>query len=121
MIVEVPATKALLDEYYDGRQMPTMQAWVWLEDGKPVGVSGFMNYRYKVKVLFSDVDDGMTAQHRIQTLKFAKKMLKIADEKGWTLIAHPNEELETAERFLTYLGFQPNEHGEYVRCPAQNG
>ena len=113
----VPATAALAEEYY-GKPMPvSMRAYFLLDDdSKPIGLSGFLRVTKQVKVIFSEGKEEAYRDKKL-VMKFAKMMMDIADENGWTLIAQVDENIPTAPRFLKHLGFILDETGEYVRWP----
>jgi hypothetical protein len=111
----VPATEGLIREYYGDEPIPTMRAWVVLDGEKPVAVGGFVRISQKVMAVFSESKEGEREQHKLTALKFAKTLMKIADEHDWTLVADPACDIETATKFLAHLGFEPNENGVYVR------
>lgn len=115
----VPATAELIDKFYDGKPLPTMRAYVVLNgEDEPIAVAGFFYRTQKQRILFSDIKNNENAKHKVLTMRVAKKLMKIADENDWTLIAYPNPEIETATQFLSHLGFVPGENGEYVRWAA---
>lgn len=118
MITVVPATEALLREFYGDKPWPTMQAWIVMEDGKPITVGGFLRVRQNMRMLFCDTTDEARMAHKITAVKFTKMLLKIADEHGWTLIADPDANISTAPHFLEHFGFKPGLVGEYVRWPV---
>lgn len=114
----VPATDALVREYYGDAPIPTMRAYVVLDGDKPIAVGGFIRVRSKLMAIFSESKEGERQRHKLTALKFAKMLLKIADEKGWNLIADPACDIETARIFLVHLGFEPDENGVYIRWAA---
>ena len=111
----VPATQELLREYYGDKPLPTVQAYVYLENGKPVGVAGFIRIGHNKRIIFSEAKPGVIERYNVTIMKFTRFLLQIADENGWTLVADPDESIPNAKNFLAHFGFKPGEDGEYIR------
>ena len=111
----VPATTALLQQYYGVQHPFTVRAYVVLDGDEPVGVGGFIRIRHNFMAVFSEAKPGEREKHKKTAVKFAQMLMKIADENEWGLLANPDCDIETAARFLERLGFHRNEHGEYIR------
>lgn len=113
----IPATAELFGEYYGELPftVPTMRAYFLMIDNKPAGICGFVRLHGNQMMVFTESKDGVLENNRLSVMKFAKMMLKIADENRWVLIANRDETIPTSGLFLAYLGFQPDEFGEYVR------
>ena len=111
----VPATEALVREYYGNTLPLTFRGFVVLNDGgEPVGVAGFLRKSKSVMVIFSEGEAEAYSDKKL-SMRLARLMMKIADDNGWTLIADADETIPTAEHFLHRLGFKPNEDGGYTR------
>jgi hypothetical protein len=111
-----PATREALREYYGDAPLPTMRAYMVLDDDdKVIGVGGFVWLRRNRYAIFSESLEGERQKHRVTAFKFAKMLLKIADEHGWVLFADPDCSIGTAKQFLERLGFKPGPDGVYVR------
>ena len=89
-----------------------------MDGDKPVGVAGFVRMSRTKMFVFTEAKGDVLANHKITVMKFAKMMLKIADENGWTLVATPDSDIPRAEYFLEHLGFEVDENGEYIRWPV---
>lgn len=111
----VPATQQLLSEYYGVRLPVTTRAFVLLDGDKPVGVAGFLRVSSTVKVIFSEARPEVFEHHKVSVMKLAKMLMQIADANGWTLVADPDKDIQSAGKFLEHLGFMPNDDGEYIR------
>lgn len=113
----IPATAELFGQYYGQLPftVPSMRAYFLVIDGELAGICGFVHYHGNQKVVFTEGKGDVYAANKLSIMKFAKAMLKIADQNGWTLVCDRDETLEHSELFLAYLGFQPNECGGYVR------
>lgn len=113
----IPATKELFGEYYGSLpfEVPSMRAYFLQIDDKLMGVCGFIRLHGKEMMVFTEGKENVYEDHKLSIMKFAKAMLKIADEHKWTLVANRDESLPTSGLFLAYLGFKPDEFGEYVR------
>lgn len=113
----IPATAELFGGYYGELPftVPTMRGYFLVIDDKPVGICGFIRLYGNQMVVFTEGKDGVLEHNKLSVMKFAKAMLKIADENKWTLVANRDESISTSGVFLAYLGFQPAELGEYVR------
>lgn len=116
----VPANDKLLREYYGGPPLLTSRSYVYLENGKPVAVAGFIRIKSKVMIGFSEARPDFYKDKR-KVVAMYRHMLKIADENGWTVIAEANPELPTAPGFLKHIGFTRDEYGRYIRCPQWQG
>jgi len=113
----IPATAELFGEFYGELpfQVPTMRAYFLEIDDKLVGICGFIRMTRDQMVVFTEGKEDVLVKNKLSVMKFAKAMLKIADENKWTLIANRDEDIPTSGIFLAYLGFEPCEFGEYVR------
>ena len=117
MIVK-PATEALIKEYYGGTLPLTMRGYVVLnDDDEVVGVAGFLRKSKDVMVVFSEGDAEAYSDKKL-VMRLSRHMMRLADEKGWTLIADPDDTIPTAAHFLRRLGFEPDEEGLYTRWPG---
>lgn len=115
MIEIRPATPADVRNYYGGPPQKTMRAYVVVADGEIIAIGGFIRIRSNVMALFSDIKTGMQEAHPVTAVRFAKKLMKIADDNGWTLLSWPAEDILKAPKFLRYLGFEPTDSGEWIR------
>lgn len=113
----IPATAELFGEFYGQLPftVPTMRAYFLVIDDKPVGICGFIRIHGNEMGVFTEGKEGVLENNKLSVMKFAKTMLKIADVNNWTLVANRDETISTSGIFLAYLGFQPDEFGEYVR------
>lgn len=113
----IPATAELFGEYYGELPftVPSMRAYFLEIDDKLVGICGFIRIYPNQMLVFTEGKDGVLEDNKVSVMKFARAMLKIADENKWTLVANRDESIKTSGVFLAYLGFQPGECGEYVR------
>lgn len=113
----IPATAGLFGAYYGilPFTVPTMRAYFLEVDSNLVGICGFIRVTSDKMVVFTEGKGNVLEDNKLSVMKFAKAMLKIADENHWTLIANRDESLKSSGIFLAYLGFQPGECGEYVR------
>lgn len=113
----IPATAELFGQYYGELPftVPSMRAYFLEIDGELVGVCGFIHLYGDQKAVFTEGKGDVYKNNKLSIMKFAKAMLKIADENHWTLVANRDEKLESSGLFLAYLGFRPDEFGEYVR------
>ena len=113
----IPATAELFGEFYGELpfQVPSMRAYFLEIDGKLVGICGFIRRYMNEMVVFTEGKEGVLENNKLSVMKFAKAMLKIADECEWVLIANRDETIPTSSVFLAYLGFRPLDSGEYVR------
>lgn len=113
----IPATAELFGEYYGELPftVPSMRAHFLEIDGQLMGVCGFVHLYGSQYFVFTEGKGNVLEDNKISVMKFAKAMLKIADENNWTLVATRDESLPNAGLFLAYLGFQPSEFGEYIR------
>jgi len=114
----VPATLELLREYYGDLAIPTMRAYVLLDEDIPVAVAGFIRAKNGKMLVISEARDWVYTDHKLTVMKFAKMMVRIADEKGWILMADPSPDLPTSKKFILHFGFEINENGEYIRWPV---
>ena len=119
MIKIVPANAKALKDYYGDAKLPTMHAFMMYDDDKALAVAGFVRIPNGFRFMFSEFKEGMLElykdKYRYTFLKTAKKLIKLADEKHWTLIATADPEIPTAPQFLTHLGFVPDDDWEYIR------
>lgn len=113
----LPGTAELFGEYYGKLpfKVPSMRTYFLEIDGRLVGICGFIRRVGNQYMVFTEGKGAVLEYNKVSVMKFAKAMLKIADENHWTLIANRDETLPTSGIFLAYLGFQPDEFGEYVR------
>lgn len=113
----IPATAELFGQYYGELpfNVPSMRAYFLVIDGELVGICGFVHLFGNQKAVFTEGKGDVYKNNKLSIMKFAKAMLKIADENKWTLVCERNRDLENSGLFLAYLGFQPDEFGEYVR------
>lgn len=113
----IPATAELFGEYYSELPftVPSMRAHFLQIDDQLVGICGFIRVSASKMVVFTEGKGNVLQDNKLSVMKFAKAMLKIADENKWTLIANRDTSLPSSGIFLAYLGFQPGECGEYVR------
>jgi hypothetical protein len=113
----IPATAELFGKFYGKLPfaVPSMRAYFLIIDGEPVGICGFIHLWGDQKAVFTEGRGDVYENHKLSIMKFAKAMLKIADENKWTLVCNRDETLEHSGLFLAYLGFRPDEFGEYVR------
>jgi hypothetical protein len=112
----VPATAAAVREYYGKMPDLTLRMAYFVMDGDaPISLGGFIRVRHDVVALFSDTKPGAQKAHPVTALKFGKFLMGIADEKHWTVISWPDENLDVAEKFLRHLGFEPTDGKEWVR------
>lgn len=111
----VPATAELLREYYGHDPLFTSRAIVYLEEGKPVAIAGFIRMGSKTMIAYSESKPGFTQRNKRGVVLMVRAMMKIADDNGWTLVAQPNAELDTAEGFLQHIGFVRSDDGRFIR------
>lgn len=111
-----PATAELLRQFYGETLQPTVRAFVVMDSDEVISVVGFIRFRAGIMILFSDTKPGAQKTHPMTTVKVGRMLMKIADDNKWTLLSWPNGDIEAAERFLRFLGFEPGENGEWVRC-----
>lgn len=113
----IPATAELFGEFYGQLpfSVPTMRAYFLVIDDKLMGICGFIRLNGNMMAVFTDGINDVLNNNKLSVMKFAKSMLKIADENRWTLVAQRDESISTSGIFLAYLGFQPAEFGEYIR------
>lgn len=117
MIVK-PATEKLVKEYYGFAIPLTLRGYVMINDsGEVVGVVGFLRKSKDVMFMFSEGKPEAYVARRT-VAKLARRMMRIADDNGWTLVADPDKTIPTAEYFLTRLGFEPDGEGLYKRWPV---
>lgn len=114
----VPATLKLLEEYYGSRPPVTMRAFVLLDGEEPVAVAGFLRMTSSTMAIFSEARLEVFEHHKVSVMKLAKMLMQIADTNGWTLVADPDKDIQSASKFLEHLGFDSNSEGGYVRWPA---
>jgi len=114
----VPATKELLREYYGDTPLPTIRAFMVVDEAeKPVGIGGFVRMRDGRMMIFTEGREGVAEGNKKLVIKLGRLLIDIADKNRWTLVAIESE-LETAERFIKHFGFELNSDGEYVRWPV---
>jgi len=117
-VIVKPATEKLVREYYGGALPLTLRGYVMInDDDEVVGVVGFLRKSKDVMFMFSEGKPEAYAARRT-VAKLARRMMRIADDNGWTLIAEPAEDIPTAAHFLSRLGFEPDEEGLYKRWPG---
>ena len=113
----VPLTEELIISYYEC-QLPTLRGIAVLKDGEPVGIAGLLRSSTYGQVLFSDLDPEFRRRYPIQIVKMMQRLMKLADEKNWTVWADADmNETDAAERFLEHYGFE--KAGAFYRRAAQ--
>ena len=113
MIEIVPATTELLRAYYQDRSIPTVRAFMVLEDGQPLAVAGFYRLDSETMAVFSESVSGAAQTHKKTALKLARHIMQFAAARGWKLKAKASQDLPTSSRLLEHLGFRQND-GEYA-------
>ena len=121
-MIFVPATESLMRRYpgYNYGSLPTLNAYVVMDGEEVLALGGFIRVTRGRRVLFSEVLPETLEKHKLTAVKFAKMLMGVADKNGWTLVADPDENLEGAERFLHYLGFEPDDEGVLTRWPSRS-
>lgn len=114
----VPATEALIRQFYGDKPLPTMRAYLLLDDDKLVCIAGFIRCYLGGKILFSDICVPNREDYKISLTRFAFFMLRVAKEHGWPLLASPDPAIPTAAELLLRLGFEYRGNGEYVKWPV---
>lgn len=99
----VPATRALLTEYYGQPPSKSQRAWVGLIDGTPVGVAGFLLHGQYI-TLFSDLGQGIRG-HKKDIWRAAAFIMDQAKRYKTPVLAIADPDEATAPRFLSRLGF----------------
>lgn len=116
----VPATLDRIYQYYGVALPVTIRGFVVLnDDDEAVGVTGFIRKKKNTMVIFSEGKPEAYADKRM-VVKLTRKMMRIADVNGWTLIADQDKTLETSQHFLERLGFEPDDEGVYTRWPCNS-
>lgn len=111
----VPATTALLDAFYqDEAGRPTLRGYVVLDGDVPKAVGGFVRLAQNAMLVFSDSKEEDRQKHKVTTLRFAKYLIGIARQNGWTLYALPEDNIDEAVKTLKHLGFKEQDDGYYV-------
>lgn len=100
----VPATTALLTEYYGEAPTKSQRAWVGLLDGKPVGVAGFLIGGQYITI-FSDLKDAIRPYKR-EIWRASAYIMAQAKRYRTPVIAIADPDEPTAPRFLSRLGFE---------------
>ena len=116
MITIAPATKEIVRQFYGEQPMPAMRAFVALDGDRPVAVAGLHGTPTGDMMLFSSIAaDQDRSRHGVTIYKTAKRLLSLADARGWNVFACPSCEVEAAERFLRRIGFEDLGNGLYRR------
>lgn len=95
-----PATLADVLSFYGARPTTTVKAYVAELDGEVIGIGG-IEYVGMTKVAFIWAKPELKAYPILMT-KFARKIVN----ENSPVIALPDPEEPTADRFLTHLGFE---------------
>lgn len=113
----VTATPELMRKFYGHDQYKTIQRGFVVVDGdEPLAVGGFIRYGKDKRFIFVDSNEEARKKNKVTTLKFAKMLVKVAEDEGWTLYAFPEDSIEEAEKTLLHLGFSYDEEQElYVK------
>lgn len=115
MIEIVPATNELVQAYY-GKPAPwTLQGYVALENGKPIGLAGLYREGPHL-VAFSDIRDEMRI-HKWQMLEGVRLVKRMMRRVNRPVFAKINPREESAPGLLARLGFRPLHDDVLVRMP----
>jgi hypothetical protein len=116
MLEIVPATAKLLHAYYGEREIPTTYALVVLDEASiPVAVAGLTRRVDGSMLIYSDSSRAIRAAHPITLMRVTRRLIKLADERGWRVSAYAEEDVDSSERFLEHFGFVRVQGREYVR------
>ena len=99
----VPATRALLTEYYGEPPTKSQRAWVGLLGGKPAGVAGFLFHGQYI-TLFSDLKPEIRP-HKKEIWRASAFIMEQAKRYKTPVLAIADPDEPTAPRFLSRLGF----------------
>ena len=111
----VPASAELLRAYYGDREIPTTYAFVWVEEGTPIAVAGLVRMPENYAFIYSDSPRHLNHVYAKQGFKTMRRLLTLADGRGWHVVAQAEEGTEAAPRFLEHFGFEKQPDGEYIR------
>lgn len=100
----MPATEAMLTDFYGEKPTKTVRALMGIVNGKPLGLGGYYIDTARV-VMFSDIsEEGMRYKKTIFTI--AKRMLVHARATGLPIWVTPDKKHSDATRMLERLGFK---------------
>lgn len=108
----VPATPEILTRFYGQPQRCSVRALAAVLDGEPICIAGTCVQGGR-KVMFADVRDEMRRYPKTG-VRMAKKVMDGIRADGVPVAAMADEGVESARRFLEYLGFQPVHDGVYA-------
>jgi acetyl-CoA carboxylase carboxyltransferase component len=109
----VPATPDLIKRFYGHAQPWTVRAFAAVLNGEPLCIAG-VGYAEGQSVVFANVKPVMRERFKKTGVRLAKCVMQLVAERGQPVIALPDCGLESAPRFLEYLGFQRLPNGVYA-------
>lgn len=99
-----PATRADLEQFYEGRIPVSMRAHVLDVGGKILGVGG-LYFESGYTVAFSHITDELRA-HRKWIVKGARYLQRLIEQEPGTVLAVASPKEKTSEHLLQRLGFE---------------
>ena len=97
-----PATKEVIDRYYDGKLTRTVRAFIAVQDEKILGIAGVYVDQSRL-VMFSDLSDELKQNKRV-IIRGMRMFKEIARKKNLPIHAKAAQ-LPTAKGFLKHMGF----------------
>lgn len=94
----VPATPALVEEYYGGPAPWTMKAYVALKDGRVVGIGG-VHFGGGAATAFSEAKEPLSKKDAARCARFMERFLNTFKAPVWA-------ECTGSRRLLERLGFR---------------
>lgn len=118
MKIEIlPATGRLAAGYYGDAPIPTMRAYFLVVDSEMIATAGFVRLGKGRQLAVSESKPGATKKYKKAIVKFARAMMKLADDNKWILTANADDSIPTAVEFLRRMGFVESEDGSFERWP----
>lgn len=110
-----PATAELLRAYYGGREVPTTYALAVFDDeGALIAIAGLIPHG-GAAFLYSDASRHLHKLHPKLTMRVTRRLLQLAETRGWDVEAQAEEDNDAAPRFLEHFGFELIEDRKYIK------
>lgn len=109
----VDATPELVAHFFGGKPPPwTIRAVIATIGDEPIALCGAFRYD-DTFIFFSEGMAVMREKYRKTGVRMALQMMKVFRERRMTVYAQPSPSVESAKRFLEWLGFEPTGEGVY--------
>jgi hypothetical protein len=102
----------LVDWFGEDGNRPTVKGIAALVDGKLIAIAG-VRYVFGTVVMFCGLRDE-ARPYRKTMHKVALALVREAGERHRRLIAEPDDDEPTSRRWLSRLGFEPDDDGIWV-------